>query len=240
MQEGIIRPIKRKENISNLVAKQLIELILSGKFAPGERLPTEKELSDMFGVGRNTLREAIRTLSTLGFVEVSVPEGMFIAQSFDNFYTRKLQMTSRYGYDNVQELIEARASVEYGIVRLAAQKATEVDKENLRVVFEKLRIAQDDNSRREGDVRFHFTIADIADNGFLKQTLLLLIDGIHEWIRKLQMDAPAAHQISTLQHQAIMEAVCAGDPELAGQKMKEHMDYVGGLYIDIEHKARQS
>ena len=152
MQEGIIRPIKRKENISNLVAKQLIELILSGKFAPGERLPTEKELSDMFGVGRNTLREAIRTLSTLGFVEVSVPEGMFIAQSFDNFYTRKLQMTSRYGYDNVQELIEARASVEYGIVRLAAQKATEVDKENLRVVFEKLRIAQDDNSTSQSRI----------------------------------------------------------------------------------------
>ena len=239
MTEDLIRPIKRKENISNLVAKQLIELILSGKFAPGEKLPTEKELSDMFGVGRNTLREAIRALSIIGFVEVGVPEGMFVAKTFDNFYTRKLQMTSRYGYDNVQELTEARASVEYGIVRLAAQRATEEDKRKLREVFDQLRTAQDDNTRRECDVKFHFTIADIAGNGFLKQTLLLLIDGIHDWIRRLQADAPAAHQISTLQHQAIMEAVCAGDVNLAGQRMKEHMDYVGGLYIDIEKQSAQ-
>ena len=237
MTEDMIRPIKRKENISNLVANQLIELILSGKFAPGEKLPTEKELSDLFGVGRNTLREAIRALSIIGFVEVSVPEGMFVAKSFDNFYTRKLQMNSHYGYDDVQELIEARGAVEYGIDRLAAGKATDADRKRLRECFETLREAQDDSDKREGDVRFHFTIADIAGNGFLKQTLLLLIDGMHEWIRRIQMDAPAAHQLSTLQHQAIMEAVCAGDPDLAEQRMREHMDYVGGLYMEIERQA---
>ena len=61
-----IRPIKRKENMANLVAKQLIDLIVSGKFPAGERLPSEKELCEMFEVGRNTLREATRALNILG------------------------------------------------------------------------------------------------------------------------------------------------------------------------------
>ena len=134
---NMIQPIKRKENMANLVAKQLIDLIVSGTFSTGERLPSEKDLCEMFAVGRNTLREATRALNILGFIDIRVPEGMFVAQSPDNFYTRSMQLTSKYGYDNVEELTEARIAVECAIVRLAAQKAGEAEKQKLQEVMEK-------------------------------------------------------------------------------------------------------
>ena len=115
---NMIQPIKRKENMANLVAKQLIDLIVSGTFPTGERLPSEKDLCEMFAVGRNTLREATRALNILGFIDIRVPEGMFVAQSPDNFYTRKMQLTSKYGYDNVEELTEARIAVELSLIHI--------------------------------------------------------------------------------------------------------------------------
>ena len=83
------------------------------------------------------MREATRALNILGFIDIRVPEGMFVAQSPDNFYTRSMQLTSKYGYDNVEELTEARIAVECAIVRLAAQKAGEAEKQKLQEVMEK-------------------------------------------------------------------------------------------------------
>lgn len=230
----VIQPVKRKENVANLVAKQMIDLIVSGKFSCGEHLPSEKELCEMFQVGRNTLREAVRALNILGFIDVRVPEGMFVAQSPDNFYTKKMQLASKYGYDNVEELTEARISIECAIVKLAAKKAGEQDKEKLRAIYLKMKNTSDDRARLAADAQFHMMVAEIAKNGFLKQTLLLLLDGMNEWMARVEVGAPSANQISTPQHEEILNAICQNDVELAAQKMNEHLSYVGGLYLDIE------
>lgn len=230
----VIQPVKRKENVANLVAKQMIDLIVSGKFSCGEHLPSEKELCEMFQVGRNTLREAVRALNILGFIDVRVPEGMFVAQSPDNFYTKKMQLASKYGYDNVEELTEARISIECAIVKLAAKKAGEQDKEKLRAIYLKMKNTSDDRARLAADAQFHMMVAEIAKNGFLKQTLLLLLDGMNEWMARVEVGAPSANQISTPQHEEILNAICQNDVELAAKKMNEHLSYVGGLYLDIE------
>ena len=230
----VIQPVKRKENVANLVAKQMIDLIVSGKFSCGEHLPSEKEVCEMFQVGRNTLREAVRALNILGFIDVRVPEGMFVAQSPDNFYTKKMQLASKYGYDNVEELTEARISIECAIVKLAAKKAGEQDKEKLRAIYLKMKNTSDDRARLAADAQFHMMVAEIAKNGFLKQTLLLLLDGMNEWMARVEVGAPSANQISTPQHEEILNAICQNDVELAAKKMNEHLSYVGGLYLDIE------
>ena len=230
----VIQPVKRKENVANLVAKQMIDLIVSGKFSCGEHLPSEKELCEMFQVGRNTLREAVRALNILGFIDVRVPEGMFVAQSPDNFYTKKMQLASKYGYDNVEELTEARISIECAIVKLAAKKAGEQDKEKLRAIYLKMKNTSDDRARLAADAQFHMMVAEIAKNGFLKQTLLLLLDGMNDWMARVEVGAPSANQISTPQHEEILNAICQNDVELAAKKMNEHLSYVGGLYLDIE------
>lgn len=234
---GVIQPIKRKESTANLVAKQMIDLIVSGQFSCGERLPSEKELCEMFQVGRNTLREAVRALNILGFIDVRVPEGMFVAQSPDNFYTKKMQLSSKYGYNNVKELTEARMSIECAVVRLAAKKANEQDKEKLRGIYQIMKNTTDDRDRRAADAQFHMMVAEIAQNGFLQQTLLLLLDGMNEWMAKVEVGAPTANLISTPQHEDILDAICKNDEELAVQKMNDHLSYVGKIYLAIEEEG---
>lgn len=231
-----IRPIKRKENMANLVAKQLIDLIVSGKFPAGERLPSEKELCEMFEVGRNTLREATRALNILGFIDIRVPEGMFVARSPDNFYTRKMQLSSKYGYDNVEELTEARIAIECAIVRLAAQKAGEAEKRKLYDIYRIMKETADHRERLAADAQFHMTIAEISQNGFLQQTLLLLLDGMNEWMAKVEIGAPTIKQTSTPQHGEIWKAIQENNPDLAVEKMRDHLTYVGKAFLEIEQK----
>lgn len=58
------------EKVSDKIVSQLIELITEGKLLPGEKLPSERRLTDLFGVGRSSLREALNTLETMGFIEI--------------------------------------------------------------------------------------------------------------------------------------------------------------------------
>lgn len=234
---NMIQPIKRKENMANLVAKQLIDLIVSGTFSTGERLPSEKDLCEMFAVGRNTLREATRALNILGFIDIRVPEGMFVAQSPDNFYTRSMQLTSKYGYDNVEELTEARIAVECAIVRLAAQKAGEAEKQKLHDIYSIMKDAVDNQERLKADAQFHMTVAETAQNGFLQQTLLLLLDGMNEWMAKVEVGVPTANLTSTPQHEEIWKAICKNDPDLAVEKMREHLTYVAKVFLEIEKQT---
>ncbi|WP_367760685.1 FadR/GntR family transcriptional regulator [Ammoniphilus sp. 3BR4] len=86
----------------------------------GEKLPAEKQLMEMFGVGRSTLREAIRALEVLGLVEVKVPGGTFVVEEFGDFFTKNLGLISKISFNNIIELVEARAELEVILVDMAA------------------------------------------------------------------------------------------------------------------------
>ena len=237
MSDGVIRPIQRKENMSNLVAREIIDLILSGHYKPGQRLPTEKEFAEQLGVGRNTLREAIRALSILGFVDVRVPEGMFVAKTSDNFFMRKMQLSSASTGHDAQALTEARTYIECITARLAAQKATQSDKQALRELVILHEKAADDNQQREYDAQFHVMLADIAGNPFIRQMLLMLIDGIYDWIENVLRSTPSVKAASCQQHREILAHIESSDPEGTERAMRTHMAYVANLYIQLKTKC---
>ena len=89
MLEGKAKPVK-KVLVTQSVTQQLIDLIMNGSIAPGEKLPTEKQLMEVFNVGRSSLREAIRALVALELIEVRVPEGTFVSKTFGGFLTKQL------------------------------------------------------------------------------------------------------------------------------------------------------
>ncbi|MBR5641572.1 MAG: FadR family transcriptional regulator [Firmicutes bacterium] len=235
-----IQQIPKRENMSNLVAKEIMDLIVNGQYKPGERLPTEKDFCEQLGVGRNTLREAIRALSILGFVEVRVPEGTFVADSLDNFFVLKAQLRSRSVFDNAVALAEARAYIEKITVRLAALKATESDKCALAEVMDMHVNAEDSNRRRECDARFHLLVAEIAGNPFITQMLLLLIDEIYEWIGGVLSNEPSANTESIQQHKKIYECIARNDPDGAEEAMSIHMRSVTKPYLSIKNKDTEN
>ena len=90
--------------------------------------------------------------------------------------------------------------------------------------------------RLAADAQFHMTIAEISQNGFLQQTLLLLLDGMNEWMAKVEIGAPTVKQTSTPQHEEIWKAIQENNPDLAVEKMRDHLTYVGKAFLEIEQK----
>lgn len=225
-----------KSTISQKIVQQLIDLILNGTIGAGERLPSEKELMEMFGVGRSSLREAIRALIVLGLVEVRVPEGTFVSHSLGNFFTKHLGLMSKISFDNIVELVEARIAIEVDIAEIAARKATPEQCEELQALVRQMRETGDNNERfMQADVRFHAALAEISQNSFMLHVQSILRDITRQWIMEV-IQLQSSKDLAADQHEQIAEAIRRGDPEAAGKRMAEHLETVSRLLFEQQQR----
>src|SRR5699024_35532 len=205
MLDKNIKQIK-KTTLSQEVMQQLIDLIMEETLSPGEKLPSEKKMMELFGVGRSTLREAIGALSALNLVEVKVPEGTFVTNNFGDFYTKHISLMSKISFNNIVELIEARMFLETDLVELATEKATVEDHKRLENILYLMKNAKDNDDFLYLDLEFHITIANIAGNSFLFEIMNILREITREWIHKvIQTHSPKEMVIQ--QHESIVKAI---------------------------------
>jgi DNA-binding GntR family transcriptional regulator len=201
--------------LSHAVVDELRSAIIGGDYAQGERL-VEEEVAARFDVSRNPIREALRTLSTEGFVVIEPRRGARVA-SID---------AARAG-----ELFELRAPLEGLVAGLAAQRRTADDIDHLRSVVAAGREAAGD-SRLDAlpalNTEFHATLAAAARNELLRGTLEKLSD-IIRWIYATRISARA--QRSWHEHAAIVDAVVTGDVELARRCGEEHIAAAAAAYL---------
>ncbi len=151
---------KDNRTLAEVAAGQMIDLIRRKRYAPGDRLPTEAELSELLGVGRNTVREAVRILVSRNIVTVRQGSGTFISEKLgvadDPFGFSLVENRQKL----TRDLIQIRAILEPPIAALAAQNATDEDVEELRkilVEIEELIEKREDYAQK--DVEFHEQIA---------------------------------------------------------------------------------
>lgn len=170
-------------SIVEMVINGLEEAMLERKLRPGDKLPTEMELAEEFGVGRNSVREAIKILVYLGVLEIRRPEGTFVCEGFSESMIDPMIygiiLDTSDSYDN---LIELRSMMEVGVMQLAMEKYTEADMERFGTALEKMReeIAKGpDNVQNvfEADNCFHEIISNMGNNP--------LIDKINNVVRIL-------------------------------------------------------
>lgn len=152
------------EEMAGLLRKQIQE----GKLQKGEKLPTEPELMKLFGVGRSTVREAVKMLVNMGFLSVQQGRGTFVenvTDANDPFHLRLKRA-------DIQELREVRDIMEAPIARLAAQRKTEADMEDMRRhVHERGMAAKDGRIGPclAADIRFHNSVARATHNEILSE-----------------------------------------------------------------------
>lgn len=169
MKSGPKTPL-RKHSLADTLAQRLQRRIAAGKFRTGERLPTESELMRMFGVGRSTVREAVRMLSDRGFLNVRQGAGTFVAApaASDALVEQRLRRA------DIRELDEVRKILEAAIVERAAARRTPQDMERIESL-----LAQRGTAAEEGDLErciaadivFHAAIAEATHNGNPERTL---------------------------------------------------------------------
>ncbi len=203
------------------IAEQLSTLIANGEYAPGARLPAERDLAAAMGVSRASVREAIISLEVAGVIEVRVGTGIFVM--------RASSRAAPVGNDDGPgpfELLAARSLVEGEIAALAAREAKRADVDALNAAIAKMESNVDDFAVREGtDKAFHLALASATRNGALE----LVVDGL--WGQRAELWGRMQHHYHTpalaLQtirdHRAIAKAVAAHDAAGARAAMHRHL-----------------
>jgi len=170
-----LKPIER-ESISSVIMDLITEYLLAGKLKPGDKLPTENEFAERLGVGRNSIREAIKMLSSIGVVEVRRGAGMFIAESMSSSMINPLILSLVFEQGASKELIELRLLLDTGAAELAIQKVSDQDINRLEEANWELRIESEKQSHnphklRDLDLNFHRVLYELSGNELLNLDL---------------------------------------------------------------------
>lgn len=188
----------------------------------GGKLPPERRLAEMLGVSRSQLREAIRCLDLLGFLDVRQGDGTYLSSSPTHLLTQAVSWGVLLGSVEAQQLVEARRHLEGALVRLAAERITPDECAELRHHVAEMAAAGPADSFAAADSAFHLTIARAARNVVLSATLENTKSLLHAWVVRVIDTAVDRERVLT-QHTAIADALDAGDPHAAGQAMDAHI-----------------
>ena len=226
-----LEPVRR-QTLAETVVEQILAEVKQRGLKPGTRMPSERELQRLLGVGRSTVREAMTGLSALGVVEIRHGEGAFVTGDPAVLgATDEIATALSKGVTRV--LLEARRPIETEVARLAALRRTDSDLKALRAILEEHEdlMAGHQSAARQA-AQFHLVLADAAHNevlaGFVASYRRLLVD---RGPRLEQIEGYRAWELDG--HQRLFSAVEAGDPQLATTLMQEHLDKVVGYYAEI-------
>jgi GntR family transcriptional repressor for pyruvate dehydrogenase complex len=226
------------------VADQLRTLILNGDLAPGARLPSEPELSTMFGVSRSTVREALRSLSSQNLITTTrgVTGGSVVAhpdpQHISEFLETSIGLLSGNRRVTVPELLEVRHMLEVPAARLAATRRSAEDVETLRRTIgeERVNTARADESF-EGHRAFHTAILNASGNALLEIVTRPIFQVIATRFRREQ--APRNFWTTVHNdHERILRSIEEQDADGAAAAMGDHLRHLATTYerIDAERE----
>lgn len=206
---------------------QLKELINSNQLKPGDRLPSERFLSEKFGVGRSYVREAILKLEFYGLLKTSPQSGTYVSGYSIKMLDGIINDIIKFNKNDFAGLIEARCQMESIVVRLAAERRTDKDLiqiENAMLEYER-KIEQNKEAIEE-DMFFHLKLASATQNSFFESMMLFLLPDI---IRQI-VDSKICHgdrRIKAVpEHRIIFEAIVARDPDAADKAIAVHLEEI--------------
>ena len=224
--------------VSDLVFEQLRDLIFKGRLKPGDKLMTERELTESLGVSRPTVREAINRLVALGLLEHRQGQGTFVNP--DAFSSDKNPFSAIVNDQEVSlvDLLEVRLGLECNAVMMAATRATEEDIRDLERNLEEINAEiRQGGLGQEPDVAFHMGIAYATKNTahirLMKNFYELMFFGISTNLRLLYSE-PSTLEKVTGHHTKIFQCIRAHDPEGAYEAMKEHITFVLDFFKRVE------
>ncbi len=219
----------RVDKVSHKIADQLEELIKEGRLAPGDKLPGERELIEMLGVGRSSLREALNRLETLGYVEIRKRKGIFVKSMDSTLQLDPLKKVVQEDLNKIVQLYEIRDEMEQANARAAAMERTDRDLEELRNCLEAFETREGEmHYSWELDQAFHCAVARATHNLFRIHVIMNIFEFTKEFTRPIVegfADTPEGAAIIANQHRSIYRAIEAKDPDAARQRMREHFEW---------------
>lgn len=230
------RPLKA-DTVGNGIAGFIEGLILDGTLRPGEKLASERGLSDSLGVSRPTLREAIAILSQKGLLDSSA-SGTYVAEFLGplvdplaKLYSDKPHVTGDY--------LEFRRCLEGEAGQLAALRATDVDRETIRQILDRIKKAhkiEDPSEEAEADVQLHLSIYEASHNLIILHVMRAMAELFRKDVfynRQQLYQKPNVREKLLNQHLEIGQAIINGDAEAARKASEDHISFTSDTIEEI-------
>jgi DNA-binding FadR family transcriptional regulator len=227
----------QKVTIVDSIIEQVVGQIRDGKLRPDEKLPSEREMIDMLGVGRSSVREALKGLAAMGVVEIRPGEGTFVkTKPAESFLGQDIEPFSQGLQKKMrQDLNQARHLVEDAILTLACEQITEERGQAIQQALEfyeaHLRDAPPEQGAWPGHDDLHLAIAEATGNPILVQLLKTLLDLVPMTLRTKGFRDESPEQNARRReeectyHRQICQAVLAGDAAAARDWMARHVEH---------------
>lgn len=244
--------IQQKTVVSQAMEK-IKSLIASGQYKMGDRLPTEQQLADSFGIGRTSIREAIKVFNHIGVLESRVAKGTFVCDR-SKISSEALTWAIMLGDNEFFDLLEMRLVMEqqgfFYLVEGYKKKPSAVQPiiDRLEAEIDNMREAIEDGSdidRIEADYRFHGIIIEACNNTLFDELYLILKAFLYEEIKRSRTAARGIENVPKL-HEELIAGIKSGDISLALKVLRNHISNIKSLMnrsykkLESSHKNLQA
>jgi GntR family transcriptional repressor for pyruvate dehydrogenase complex len=219
----LLKPVERNTLVESVV-DQLLALIKDGSLAPGERLPSERDLMKSLNVGRSTVREALRSLVMMNLVDMRPGQGSFIKEMSLSSIINPEMLSTLMDRNLTADLLETRKMIEPPAIELAAKRATAEELVNLQSIVDECRkLHARGNSTAEPSARLHLEITRCTHNGVLVMFIESVLGLLTERGTQLELHR-GYYDWEINSHQELVDALIARDGHLAHRLMARHLE----------------
>jgi GntR family transcriptional regulator, transcriptional repressor for pyruvate dehydrogenase complex len=220
----------RRNKVYEDVARQIERLILK-KLHPGDKLPSERELAEMLGVSRSSIRDAIRSLELMGMVEPRQGAGTIVREISGSALVTPIANVLKHKHELLGELLDFRLMLEPPLAARAATHASAEEISEMEEILDrqevKIRAGEDTVGE---DSEFHYAIALASGNSVVLKVLDTLMDLLRD-TRQRSLQAEGRPQKSVAGHRRVVAAIKRHDPEAAKAAMRRHIEDVQEIVL---------
>lgn len=226
MNQEFYTPVQTARLFEQIV-EQIEGRILSGDLKPGDKLASERELAEKFGVSRTAIREAVKALTQKGLVEVLPGRGTFVINSTPQAVRHSLDLMIKFdGVEGIRSLVEVREILEPEIAALAASRASDKQitalKESVSLMDATI---EDIDTFIEADLDFHLTLAESTQNILIPTLVDTLVVLLREHRKRIALVEGGINRAQD-HHKNIMQAISSRNPEESRQAMRAHLEQI--------------
>jgi GntR family transcriptional regulator, transcriptional repressor for pyruvate dehydrogenase complex len=228
----------RLESPVDKIINQLRKSIVTGQINPGDRLPSERQLSEKFGIGRTYVRDAIKKLEVFGILKTNPQSGTIVSgidiSAMEGLFTNVIKM----GENDFAQLVETRVLMESFAARQAAIRRSSADILMLEEALDQYKTKVEANlSAVNEDFNFHLKIADASQNSVIKSLMLIIIPDIIFIYRKLNVCGDGRFQKSLGEHAEILNSIVRQKPDEAEAAMRKHLQDVVEFSLSFKSQS---
>ena len=219
-----MKSIKKTENLTRQVFEQLKDQIITGKWQPGYKIPSENKLVEILNVSRITIREALQALVALDLLEKKRGQGTFVKNTFPESFFVSLLPLIQFDKSQAAYMHEYRKIVEVGSIELVVERASKEDIQRLKSILEEMKKFKDNNLENFAleDLNYHLALSQITKNPIIIRANFVIRDFFSNHMVKVVESMGT--EPGLYYHEQIIQAIEEKDRKKARKLMKKHLE----------------